>query len=153
MYDFYLFFVPVFQVRGQLAGNVEVNHLHPHALLIQQPCLIFIITSCEVITAVIIQTPGTASWPLLILLFLSGIDYSLASRANHCWLTPGWAYYPFISELNFIFIGVSFLFHIRPKFHGLEKLALLKSLPRICPLRSPFRGSPLGLVRSLIFLC
>lgn len=63
MYDFYLFFVPVFQVRGQLAGDVEVNHLHPHALLIQQACLIiFITTSCEVITAVIIQTPGTAFW-------------------------------------------------------------------------------------------
>ena len=118
MYDFYLFFVPVFQVRGQLAGNVEVNHLHHHALLIQQPCFILIITSCEVITAVIIQTPGTASWPLFILLFLSGIDYSLASRANHCWLTPGWAYYPFISELNSIFIGVLFLFPIRPKLPG-----------------------------------
>ena len=119
MYDFYSFFVPVFQVRGQLAGDVEVNHLHPHALLIQQACLIiFIITSCEVITAVIIQTPGTVSRLPFILLFLSGTDYLFISRANHCWLTPGWAYYPFISELNFIFIGVSFLFPIRPKFPG-----------------------------------
>lgn len=118
MYDFYLFFVPVFQVRGQLAGNVEVNHLHHHALLIQQPCFILIITSCEVITAVIIQTPGTAFWLLFILLFLSGTDYLFISRANHCWLTPGWAYYPFISELNSIFIGVLFLFPIRPKFPG-----------------------------------
>ena len=137
MYDFYLFFVPVFQVRGQLAGNVEVNHLHHHALLIQQPCFILIITSCEVITAVIIQTPGTASWLPFILLFLSGINYLFVSRANHCWLTPGWAYYPFISELNFIFIGVSFLFPILPKFHGLEKPALINLFLRICPLRSP----------------
>ena len=86
MYDFYLFFVPVFQVRGQLAGNVEVNHLHHHALLIQQPCFILIITSCEVITAVIIQTPGTAFWPhlfyslfqeLIIYLFLEQIIVGL----------------------------------------------------------------------------
>ena len=97
MYDFYSFFVPVFQVRGQLAGNVEVNHLHHHVLLVQQPCFILIITSCEVITAVIIQTPGTASWPLLILLFLSGIDYSLASRANHFLAYPRVGILPFYS--------------------------------------------------------
>ena len=39
------------------------------------------------------------------------------------------------------------------KIPGLKNHALVKSLPRICPLRSPFRGSPLGLVRSLIFRC
>ena len=143
----------MFQVRGQLAGNVEVNHLHPHALLIQQPCLIFIITSCEVITAVIIQTPGTASWPLLILLFLSGIDYSLASRANHFLAYPRVGILPFYFRTKFYFYWGFIFIPYSAKIPGLKNHALVKSLLRICPLRSPFRGSPLGLVRSLIFLC
>lgn len=154
MYDFYSFFVPVFQVRGQLAGDVEVNHLHPHALLIQQACLIiFITTSCEVITAVIIQTPGTAFWLHLFYSLFQELIIHLLLEQIIFWLTPGWAYYPFISELNFHFYWGFIFIPYSAKIPGLKNHALVKSLLRICPLRSPFRGSPLGLVRSLIFLC